>query len=334
MNIIIPMAGAGKRMRPHTLTTPKPLIPIAGKPIVQRLVEDIKKVCPETIENIGFVIGDFGKEVEKQLLGIAKEAGAQGHIFYQKEALGPGHAVFCAEKLIAGKVMIAFSDTLFKADFQINTEEEGVILVHKVDNPSSFGVVQVGEDNYITLLVEKPEHFISDLAIIGIYYFKDGAKLKQELKYVIENDIKVKGEFQLTSALEYLKNKGTKFAPLTISEWLDCGNKDATVKTNRRYLEYLKDQNLISKSSKVNNSVIIEPVFIGDKVEVYNSVIGPYVSVGAGTIIKDSIVRSSIIQRGSTVTRAILDNSMLGNFVNFEGTHFAVSIGDYNWLEI
>jgi len=119
-----------------------------------------------------------------------------------------------------------------------------------------------------------------------------------------------------------------------IEEWLDCGNKDATVKTNRRYLEYLKDQDLISKTSKVNNSVIIQPVFLGEKVEVYNSVIGPYVSVGAGTIIKDSIVRSSIIQRGSTVSRAILDNSMLGNFVNFEGTHFAVSIGDYNWLEV
>lgn len=334
MNIIIPMAGEGKRMRPHTLTTPKPLIPIAGKPIVQRLVEDIKKVCPEKIENIGFVIGDFGKEVEKQLLAIAKEAGAEGHIFHQKEALGPGHAVFCAEKLITGKTLVAFSDTLFKADFKINTEEDGVILVHKVENPGSFGVVQVGEDNYITLLVEKPENYVSDLAIIGIYYFKDGDKLRNELENVINNNIKVKGEFQLTSALENLKNKGTKFVPQTISEWLDCGNKDATVKTNKRYLEYLKDEDLVSKSAKINNSVIIPPVFLGDKVEVYNSVIGPYVSVGAGTIIKDSIVRSSIIQRGSTVTRAILDNSMLGNFVNFEGTHFAVSIGDYNWLEI
>jgi len=334
MNIIIPMAGAGKRMRPHTLTTPKPLIPIAGKPIVQRLVEDIKKVCPEPIENIGFVIGDFGKEIEKQLLNIAKEAGTKGHIFYQHEALGPGHAVYCAEKIMKGKLLVAFSDTLFKADFKIDTEQEGVVLVHKVDNPSSFGVVKVGDDNYITLLVEKPDSFVSDLAIIGIYFFREGEKLRSELEYIINNEIKTKGEFQLTTALENLKNKGIKFVPQAIEEWLDCGNKDATVKTNRRYLEYLKDQDLISKTSKVNNSVIIQPVFLGEKVEVYNSVIGPYVSVGAGTIIKDSIVRSSIIQRGSTVSRAILDNSMLGNFVNFEGTHFAVSIGDYNWLEV
>ncbi|MFQ3575583.1 MAG: nucleotidyltransferase family protein, partial [Cytophagales bacterium] len=167
MKIIIPMAGMGKRMRPHTLTVPKPLVPIAGKAIVHRLVEDIVKVCGEPVEEVAFIIGNFGKEVEDRLIGIASQVGAKGSIYYQHEALGTAHAIYCAEKSLSGKVVVAFADTLFKADFKLDSSEEGIIWVQKVEDPRPFGVVKIGNDGSITDFVEKPENFVSDLAIIG-----------------------------------------------------------------------------------------------------------------------------------------------------------------------
>src|SRR5688572_17519465 len=168
MNIIIPMAGLGKRMRPHTLTVPKPLLPIAGKPIVHRLVEDIAKVCPEKIGSIGFIIHpSFGKEVEESLKGIAKEVGAEGKIYYQEQAMGISHALLFAKELFTGKVIVAFADTLFKAEFKLDTNQDGIIWVQRVDDPSQFGVVRVDTHSVITELVEKPTQFVSDLAIIG-----------------------------------------------------------------------------------------------------------------------------------------------------------------------
>ena len=241
MNIIVPMAGAGKRMRPHTLTTAKPLIPVAGKPIVERLVEDLAAMCTEKLETIAFIIGDFGAAVEKQLLEVAARLGAQGKIYYQDEPLGTAHAILCAKEDLKGNVIVAFADTLFYADFKINPADEGMIYVQQVADPSAFGVVKLDGEGIITDFIEKPKEFISDLAIIGIYYFKDGARLRKELQYLLDNDIKEKGEYQLTNALENMKNKGLVFKPGEVEEWLDCGNKDATVFTNQRVLEIKKD---------------------------------------------------------------------------------------------
>ena len=330
MKIIIPMAGMGKRMRPHTLTVPKPLIPIAGKPIVQRLVEDIAKVCNQPVEQVAFIIGDFGKEVEKQLLSIAESVGAKGTIHYQDEPLGTAHAILCAKEALEGNVVIAFADTLFKADFTLDVTKEGIIWVQKVEDPRPFGVVKLNAQNEITEFVEKPETFVSDLAIIGIYYVKDGANLRKELQYLIDNNILDKGEFQLTNALENMKQKGIKFMPGQVTEWLDCGNKDATVYTNQRYLEYIKDTKLVDGSAQTSNSVIIPPVYIGKNVKIQNSVVGPYVSVGDGSNIQDSVVKNSIIQKNTSVINANISNSMLGNFVKFEGKSSDLSVGDYN----
>ncbi len=280
MRIIIPMAGMGKRMRPHTLTVPKPLIPIAGKPIVQRLVEDIAKVCNQPVEQVAFVIGDFGKEVENQLLEIAKSVGAQGTIHYQDKPLGTAHAILCAKEALQGNVVVAFADTLFKADFTLDASKEGIIWVQQVEDPRPFGVVTLNDKNEITEFVEKPETFVSNLAIIGIYYVKDGNYLREQLQYLIDKDIKDKGEYQLTNALENMKSKGTKFVPGQVTEWLDCGNKDATVYTNQRYLEYIKNTQLVDASAKIENSVIIQPVYLGKNVQIQNAVVGPYVSPG------------------------------------------------------
>ena len=330
MKIIIPMAGMGKRMRPHTLTVPKPLVPIAGKAIVHRLVEDIAKVCGEKIEEVAFIIGDFGKETEKRLIKIAESVGAKGTIYYQREALGTAHAIYCAKESLGGKVVVAFADTLFKADFTLDTSNEGIIWVQKVEDPKPFGVVKLNDKNEITDFVEKPEHFVSDLAIIGIYYFQDGENLKKELQYVIDNDIKDKGEFQLTSALENMKNKGIKFLPGKVTDWLDCGNKDSTVDTNSRYLEYIKDQKLVASTVKLLNSVIIQPSYVGENVELTNSIVGPYASIGSGTKITNTVINRSIVQENAVITNATISNSMFGNSAQYKGKALDLSVGDFN----
>ncbi|MHB8258874.1 MAG: sugar phosphate nucleotidyltransferase [Bacteroidia bacterium] len=331
MNIIIPMAGMGKRLRPHTLTTPKPLINVGGKPMVQRLVEDITKVCGEKINEIAFIISPlFGKEVEKNLLEIAASQGAKGAIYYQEIALGTAHAVMCAAPALSGKTVVAFADTLFKADFVMDTNNDGAIWVQRIDDPRQFGVVKLNAAGFITEFVEKPQAFVSDLAIIGIYYFKDGAYLKKEIQYLLDNNIKDKGEFQLTNALENMKNKGTKFVPGKVSEWLDCGNKDATVFTNQRVLEYDKGKpHLRSASAKIENSVIIEPCFIGDNVVLKNSIVGPHVSIGANSTLNDTIIKNSIIQQNSKLNCANLQDSMIGNYVEVNGVAADLNLGDY-----
>ena len=331
MNIIIPMAGLGKRLRPHTLTTPKPLLPIAGKPIVHRLVEDIAKVCPEKIDAIGFIIHPgFGKEVEESLKTIAKDVGAVGKIYYQENAMGISHALLFAKELFNGKIIVAFADTLFKAEFKLDTNQDGIIWVQHVSDPSQFGVVRLNDKGQIIELVEKPTSFVSDLAIIGIYFFKDGAALAAEMQYLIDNNIKDKGEFQFTSALQNFSKKGAKLVPGVVTEWLDCGNKNVTVQTNQRYLEFIKEQALVSKKATLINTHIIAPCFIGDGAIIENSVIGPYVSVGEKSRIIDSRIKNSIIQKEATLRNAMLENSMLGNFTIFEGSVQDLSLGDFN----
>lgn len=332
MNIIIPMAGMGKRMRPHTLTTAKPLLPIAGKPIVQRLVEDILATCNEKVEEIAFIIAPtFGKDVEKHLLDVAKNLGAQGKICYQEQPLGTAHAILCAEDSLHGNVFIAFADTLFNAHFSIDTNKDAIIWTQKVDDPTAFGVVKLNAENQIEAFVEKPKEFVSDLAIIGVYYFKDGANLKMELQRLIDEDIKLKGEYQITDAMDHMLKKGMKFYTDQVDEWLDCGNKDATVYTNQRILEIKQNnEQLVAASARVENSVIIAPCYIADNVVIKNSVIGPHVSLEKGVQVEDSRISNSIIQEDSIVKNIQLRNSMLGKSVNYRETPRELSLGDFS----
>ncbi|MDP2174891.1 MAG: sugar phosphate nucleotidyltransferase [Bacteroidota bacterium] len=332
MNIIIPMAGMGKRMRPHTLTVPKPLIPIAGKPIVQRLVEDIAAVCNDKINTVSFVIGDFGLETEINLIKIAESIGAEGKIYYQDEALGTAHAVMCATPDLTGEVIVAFADTLFKAEFDLDKSADGTIWVHKVANPSQFGVVKMNDDNIITDFIEKPTEFVSDLAIIGIYYFKDGDNLLDEIQYLMDNNIKEKGEYQLTNALENMKNKGMSFKPGEVQEWLDCGNKDATVYTNQRILEIKKSEFTIANDRFDGSVTIIEPCFIDQDVVLENCTLGPHVSVGKKSVIKNAKISNSIIQTHCQISHTEFTNSMIGNHVVFNGESKEFSLGDYSTL--
>ena len=332
MNIIIPMAGMGKRLRPHTLTIPKPLIPVAGKPIVQHLVEDIAALIPDKLEEIVFVTGRFGQEVENHLLEVAKSLGAKGKIAYQDEALGTAHAIWCAKEALKGKTIVAFADTLFRADFKLDETKDGVLWVKQIDDPSAFGVVKLDEEGVIVDFVEKPQTFVSDLAMIGIYYFKRGEDLAAEIKYLMDNDIKNGGEYQLPDALRRMTEKGYKFGPGKVDEWMDCGNPAATIDTNERILHWKYPESQISKSATLKNTVIINPCFIGDDAIINDSVVGPYVSIGAGTKIESSRISRSIVQENSKVGNFVLADSMIGNFASLQNKPQALSVGDYNTI--
>jgi glucose-1-phosphate thymidylyltransferase len=332
MRIIIPMAGRGTRLRPHTLTVPKPLIPVAGKPIIQRLVEDLAKAYDSPIEEIAYIVGDFGSEVERELVQIAQKLGAKGKIYYQDKPLGVGQAIHCAWESLHGPCMIAFADTLFKADFKFDPKEDGIIWTQQVKDPSSFGVVKLDAEGVITDLVEKPAKFVSDLAIVGIYYFREGEKLRAALHHIITNEIKEKGEFQLTTALELLKNQGTRFKTANIEEWLDCGNKEAILYSNERMLEFRRHRDLVSKLATIENSVIIPPSFVGDYAVIRNAVIGPYTSVGNGSTVENTVISNSIIQNKSVIKNAVLDSSMIGNSSKFTGAKEELNIGDFSIL--
>ena len=212
----------------------------------------------------------------------------------------------------------------------------GTIWVQQVEDPRPFGVVKLNDAGQITEFVEKPQEFVSDLAIIGIYYFQDGAYLRRELQYLLDNDIKDKGEFQLTNALENMKNQGTVFVPGRVTEWLDCGNKDATVFTNQRYLEYLHERGeaLVAGSAIITNSVLLPPVYIGENAVITDSVVGPHVSLGAHANVRDSRLSNSIVQQSASVLNAVVTNSMIGNFASVTGTPDDLSLGDYNQLRV
>src|SRR6056297_1136044 len=338
MKIIVPMAGRGSRLRPHTLTIPKPLIPVAGKPIVHRLVEDIAKVLDQPIDEIAFILGDpafFGDDVVESLESLAKSLNARASIYRQDQPLGTGHAIMSAKESLSGPAVVAYADTLIKADFKLDKDADAVIWTKKVANPEAFGVVNLNEKNEIIELVEKPKEFVSDQAVIGIYYFKDIAVLKEKLEEVLDENLMHGGEYQINDGIKKMMAEDRIFKTGTVDEWMDCGNKNVTVETNGRMLNFLHQdgEKLISDSVKITNSEITEPCYIGENVELVNAKIGPNVSVGDGTKITDAEVKNSLIQTFAEVRNAKLDNAMIGNFAKFDGNFTQISIGDYSTLE-
>lgn len=330
------MAGRGSRLRPHTLTVPKPLIPVAGKPIVHRLVEDIAGVLNQDIEEVAFIIHEnFGKKVEEELLAIAQKLGAKGTIYYQNEALGTGHAIMCAKDSLSGPAVIAYADTLIRADFDLDQDADSVIWVKQVDHPEAFGVINLNDANEIIELVEKPLEFVSDLAVIGIYYFKDVAILKNELQLVLDNNIIHGGEYQINDGIKQMMAKGMKFVPGKVDEWMDCGNKDVTVETNSRMLGFLHNDgtHLVDFDVRLENSTIIPPCYIGEDVMLVNATVGPNVSLGKGCHVVNSTIKNSLVQTHAHIKNANLNNAMIGNHTSFDGNFTNISIGDYSVLE-
>lgn len=333
------MAGRGSRLRPHSLTVPKPLIPVAGQPIVHRLVKDIAKVLKQPIEEIAFVLGDpawFGDEVVSSLEDLAKSLGAKASIYRQDKPLGTGHAIMCAKPSLSGPAVIAYADTLIRAEFDLDPTADSVIWTKQVDNPEAYGVVKLNSNQEIVELVEKPETFVSDQAVIGIYYFKDVAVLKGKLQEILDENIMNGGEYQINDGIKRMMAEGKVFKTGTVDEWMDCGNKAITIETNQRMLGFLKadgEEQLVASSAKLENSNIIEPCFIGENVVLKNTTIGPFVSIGNGTVIENSTIENSLIQTNSEIKNAKLNNAMIGNNVKYNGEFTSISIGDYSVLE-
>ena len=261
--------------------------------------------------------------------------GAKGTIYYQNEALGTGHAIMCAKDSLSGPAVIAYADTLIRADFDLDTSADSVIWVKQVDQPDAFGVINLNESNEIVELVEKPKEFVSDLAVIGIYYFKDIAVLKNELQLVLDNNIIHGGEYQINDGIKQMMAKGYKFVPGEVNEWMDCGNKNVTVETNSRMLNFLHQdgEKLIASNLVSENSTIIEPCFIGENVVLKNATIGPNVSLGNGCKVENATLKNSLVQNLTHIKNATLDNAMIGSHVIYNGTFTSISIGDYSVLE-
>ena len=331
------MAGRGSRLRPHTLTVPKPLVPVAGMPIVHRLVKDIAGILGEKVDEIAFILGDpafFGDEVVESLTKLANELGAKASIYRQDVPLGTGHTIMCAKDSLQGPAVIAYADTLIQADFKLDPTADAVIWVKQVERPEAFGVVKLNDQKEIVELVEKPTKFVSDLAVIGIYYFKNVAELKTELQTVLDNNILNGGEYQINDGIKGMMAKGKVFKTGEVEQWMDCGNKEVTVETNAQVLknEAKKGKQIIPVSCKIENSVVIKPCYIGEGVKISNSVVGPYASIGHNSVIADSRVINSIIQHEVKITKGIIENSMIGSFAEFNGLARDLSIGDYSTI--
>ncbi len=313
MKVIIPMAGRGTRLRPHTLNIPKPLLKLAGKSIIEWIVDEIKLSTSKPIDEIHYVIGDFGSEVEDQLVSIAHSINAEGYIHYQKEALGTAHAIYCAEEALKGEVFIVFADTIFKGNIQIDNDVDGIIWTMLVDEPEKYGVVTSDENNIITAFVEKPKDNVSSNAIVGLYYFKEAEHLRNEIKFLIDNNLKENNEFQITNCLESLKKKNYNLKCDELVEWLDCGNKSELINTNNRLIE------LLGKDS-----------FTGSNVNLIDSVITNNCSIGNNVVIQNSVISNCIVYDGATIRDSNIKNSIIGEYSvleNFKGTLF---LGDYS----
>ena len=337
MKLIIPMAGRGSRLRPHTLTTPKPLISIAGKPIVARLINDVAKLINEPIEEMVFIVGSplfFGKDVINKLEKIAKSHNSKARIYRQLNPLGTGHAIMCAEESLKGKALVIYPDTLIRANESFDKNADVVIWTKQVDNPEAYGVVKLNANEEIIDLIEKPSDFVSDFAVIGIYYFKEIAHLKEQLKIVIKNNTMHSGEFQINDGLLGMMENGSLFKVGKISAWLDCVNVNSTISSNKEMLNFLLEdkEGLISDNINLINSKVIEPCYISSNVVIANSTIGPYVSINSDSKISNVVISNSIVGENTILSNAKIKNSMIGNNCKYDGQHTEINIGDFSEL--
>ena len=330
MKLIIPMAGRGTRVRPHSHTTPKPLLPVAGTMIIERIIETFARTLDRTITEVVYILGpDFGKEIKKTLEEMSNRHSAKATFRVQETALGTAHAVLCAGEDLEGEIIIVFADTLFDSKEKVSVDDaDSVIWLKEVDDPSRFGVA-VHDGDTITDFVEKPSEPISKLAIIGVYYFRKGEDLKKEIQYLLDHDVTGHGnEYQLTDALDRLLKDGKVFRKATVDEWLDCGTLPAWLDTTQVILE--KEQHIYGS---FEGSTIHPPVYIGKDVTIRNSEIGPNVSIEAGSTIKNSTLKNSIVQHSATIKDSTLENSSVGNQAEIHGAKGEIHVGDHSILK-
>ncbi|MDQ3827916.1 MAG: sugar phosphate nucleotidyltransferase [Candidatus Tectomicrobia bacterium] len=321
MKVIVPVAGKGTRLRPHTHTKPKSLVRVAGKPILGHLIDRLRSLSME--ELILVIDPDEAKEASIREF-LETTAPVPVRYVRQTELKGPAHAIFLAREHIDGDVLIVFNDTLFDADLsQIERHQgDGLIWVREVEDPRRFGLVEL-KDNRIVRLVEKPEVPPSNLAMIGMYYLKDGPGLMARIDRVMREGRTVKGEFYLPDPLQLMLDEGYRIEAAPVQGWYDCGTIEALLDTNRVLLE-----NGHQKVSATSDSVIIPPVCIEEGAHIRRSVVGPYVSVASGAAIENSIIHDSIINAGASVQDTLLQRSLIGEHAIVKGGYKRLNVGD------
>jgi len=320
---IIPVAGLGSRLKPHTYSIPKVLINVGGKPILGHIIE---KLIKEEVYKVTFVIGHLG-EMVMDYIHFAYPS-IKADFVEQKEMLGLGHAIHTALPTIDDEeIFIILGDTIFDVDLKEFFKEKTTTLgVKEVDDPRRFGVAVV-DNGYITKLVEKPLTPVSNLALVGLYYIANSQKLISSLNNLLEKDIKTKGEYQLTDALQMMIDEGEKIKTFTVEGWYDCGKPETLLSTNK----YLLD--LKSVSRKYDNVIINPPVFISEDVQIKNSVIGPYATIDRGSTIEDSIIKNTIIGSNVQIKKVLLKNSIIGSNVVIRGMFKRLNSGDSSEID-
>lgn len=332
MKLVIPMAGRGTRVRPHSHVTPKPLINVKGKSMVERIVDTFNRVLPTNLEEGVFVLGpDFGEDVYEQLRQICHRHDMKASFGVQEKAEGTAHAVYCAGDHLKGDGVVVFADTVFYMDPGVDLSEADVVAwVKHVDDPSRFGVA-VREGEKIVRFVEKPKELISNEALIGIYYVKDLANLRSVIARLMEDDVRgAGGEFQLTDAFDRMLRQGSLFKTASVTEWLDCGTIPALMDTTRQILDRESDD---LHQGDVENSVIIDPVYVGPGARVVNSVVGPHVSIEEGAEVTGSVIRGSIVFADAKVENAALENSLIGRNAVVQPQPQRINVGDHSEVE-
>jgi glucose-1-phosphate thymidylyltransferase len=332
MKLLVPMAGRGTRVRPHSHVTPKPLLTVKGRPIVGRIVDLFHRVLETPPDEGVFVLGpDFGQDIKDQLVEVCNKQGMDAHFTVQEEALGTAHAVGSAGPHLEGDGIVVFADTLFDMEPGVELAGSDVVAFTKeVDDPSRFGIaVRDGEE--VTRLVEKPEDPVTNEALIGIYYVRDLDALRDEIEYLIDNDLRGKGdEYQLTDAFDRMLQDGKKFTTAGATAWMDCGTIPALLDTTGRVLERESDDLL---HGTIEDSVIRDPVYLGPGAEIRGAVVGPHVSVEAGATIENAVVEESIVFQDAQVTDAVLDGSVVGRSATVRQQSGSLNIGDHSSVE-
>ncbi|MEI0797000.1 sugar phosphate nucleotidyltransferase [Brachyspira intermedia] len=320
MKVIIPAAGEGSRLRPHTITKPKPILPIAGATIIDFIMTEISSI--QDLEEVIFIVGYLKDQMIEYLTN--KYTNIKLTFVEQKEYKGLAHAISLTREHIKDddKIFIILGDTIFKLNLSnIVSKNENSLGVCEVDNPSRFGVAILNEQGIITKLVEKPKEPISDLALTGMYNIVNAKELFEAIDYIIKNDIKTKNEYQLTDALEYMIKNSIIFKTFKLDGWYDCGEKSTMIETNKSIIKH----DILSKGIK--DTAIIPPVFIDKDVKIENSVIGPYVHIGKNSKIENSILKNSIIFEEVNISNAFMDNSIISEKVTYKGKTHSMDIG-------
>jgi len=333
MKVIIPAAGAGKRLFPHTFTKPKPMVYIAGKPIIGHILDRMKDVKPEEIIMVvGYKKEQISSYVDKNYSDIF-------NIKYvdQTEQLGLGHSIYVARDEIGdSEIMIALGDMIFKAGYLEfythylnNGDCSGSIGVREVEDPKKYGIVEL-EGKYIKRLEEKPARPKSRLGIAGVYFIKETKLLLSILEDMIKKDTRTRGEYQLTDALQEMVSRGHRLKTFPVSSWYDCGHQESLLETNRVLLDEKED---IDQVHEIKDSVIIQPVAIGDNVKIINSVVGPHASIASDSVIESSIISDSVIGSRSHISKVNLQRSIVGDDASVHGKHNSLNIGDSSSIE-